>query len=365
MRVGWILFLLSFCLTAAPERFDVVVVSGSSGGFGAALAAGRMGMRVVLVEDTPVLGGMLSNGISNIDTYSYESLSGIFEEFRARVREHYRPVMATDPIFLNEGMNRRPVELRGRQSNAPVEGGRWEPHVADKIFKQMMAAAPTVTVVYNTWATGVVMEGRRITGVLTRNRAGVERTFLAPVVIDATHEGDIAAWAGAPYRVGREARSPIEPHAGDILYYNGTGEIMEPGTGRQDAAIVSYGVRLCIQNYPEGAGTKHLLSAPPPGYNPKNYEHGSEDLRPTMPGAKSEMNKNPIGNEMQEINWKWPEATREEREQLYTEYRNHALGYLYYLQHERGQKHLGLPVDEFTDNGGRAVSRFRARGSAH
>jgi len=87
----------------AGETYDVVVVSGSSGGFGAALAAGRMGMRVALIEDTPVLGGMLSNGISNIDTYSFESLSGIFEEFRSRVKEHYRTLMATDPIFRRNG----------------------------------------------------------------------------------------------------------------------------------------------------------------------------------------------------------------------------------------------------------------------
>ena len=32
-------------------------------------------------------------------------------------------------------------------------------------------------------------------------------------------------------------------------------------------------------------------------------------------------------------------------------YKNHALGYLYYLQHERGQSQLGLAQDEYTDNG--------------
>src|ERR1700693_6275597 len=67
------------------QRFSVVIVSGSSAGVGAALGAGRMGATVALIEDTPVLGGMLANGISNIDTYSLESLSGVFDEFRLRV----------------------------------------------------------------------------------------------------------------------------------------------------------------------------------------------------------------------------------------------------------------------------------------
>jgi hypothetical protein len=63
------------------------------------------------------------------------------------------------------------------------------------------------------------------------------------------------------------------------------------------------------------------------------------------------MNVNPAGSEMQEINWVWPEATRAERKRLYEAYKNNALSYLYYLQHEKKLTHLGLPRDEFTDNG--------------
>jgi len=37
--------------------------------------------------------------------------------------------------------------------------------------------------------------------------------------------------------------------------------------------------------------------------------------------------------------------------ELYQQYKKHALGFLYFLQHERGLKHLGLPKDEFVDNG--------------
>ncbi len=47
-------------MTRTVETYDVIVVGGSSLGVAAALAAGRMGARVALIEDTPVLGGMLS-----------------------------------------------------------------------------------------------------------------------------------------------------------------------------------------------------------------------------------------------------------------------------------------------------------------
>lgn len=354
MRRLLLLFALTLTVTAAlaadqagaGETYDVVVVSGSSGGFGAALAAGRMGMRVVLIEDTPVLGGMLSNGISNIDTYSFESLSGIFEEFRSRVKEHYRPLMATDPIFRAQRLR----DYKPRQSNVAAEGGRWEPHVADRILKEMIAPVPGVTIFYDTWATDVVLQGKRAAGVVTMNKRGEKRVFTGKVIIDATHEADIAAWAGVPYRVGREARSPLEPHAGDIYFFNGTGEIMEGSTGRQDRAIVSYGLRLCIQHY-SGEETSHILVSPPPGYDGNKYTHSPYSGEITMPKSKAEMNANPVGNEMQEVNWVWPEASRAERLELYQQYKNHALGFLYFLQHERGLKHLGLPKDEFVDNG--------------
>jgi hypothetical protein len=346
--------LLPFAASAQPaasEEYDVVVVSGSSGGFAAALTAGRMGARVALIEDTPVLGGMLSNGISNIDTHSYESLSGIFEEFRTKVKQYYRPVSSTDPIFRDGPAGPQPRDYRGRQSNAAIEGGRWEPHVADRIFKRMIAEVSNVTVFYSTWATDVLRRDKRVVGVVTSNSSGKRRVFMGKVIIDATHEADIAAWAGVGFRVGREPRSPLEPHAGDVYYFNRTGELMAGSTGRQDEAVVSYGLRLTVKQYPESAGTAHLLKTPPPGYDKNKYVHSTDAGGITMPGNKGEVNKNPIGNELQEINWSWPEASRPERLRLYQEFKNHALGYLYYLQHERGMKNLGLPDDEFRDNG--------------
>ncbi len=332
------------------ERFDVVIVSGSSAGVGAALGAGRMGASVALIEDTPVLGGMLANGISNIDAYSLESLSGVFDEFRLRVQEHYRPIMASDPIFRSRMRMPRHVDGRSRAANDAEAGGRWEPHVADEIFKDLVARVPQITVFYNRWPTGVIKQGNRVIAVNTDDARGDQRTFFGKVVIDATHEGDIAAWAGAAYRIGREARSPLEPHAGDIYFFDGTGEIMDGG-GQQDRAVVSYGLRLTIQHYSDRQDSSHILQTPPPGYNKSEYERSAYDAAITMPHGKAEMNANPIGNEIQEINWEWPEATRQQRQRLYQIYKNHALGFLYYLQHERGRTDLGLPKDEFPDNG--------------
>jgi predicted flavoprotein YhiN len=155
---------------AERKDFDVVVVSGSSGGLGAALAAGRLGAHVALLEDTPVLGGMLSSGISNIDSFSYESLSGIFEEFRLRVKDFYARNDPADPLFQEKSFPATSLDGRSQQSNNSQQGGRWEPHVAAQIFRDMMAACPNVEVFYNQTPIGVVMRGNRILGVTTHGK---------------------------------------------------------------------------------------------------------------------------------------------------------------------------------------------------
>jgi len=343
--------LLAANLAPGDETFDVVVIGGSSGGIGAALGAARLDARVALVEDTPVLGGMLANGISNIDCYSYESLSGVFEEFRRAVQKHYAPLVETDPFF--KPWKKAPNHMDGRsfQANEPRLGGRWEPHVADAIWKAMAARHPKLKVFYRRFATEALKNGNRVVGVVTETDKGERLVLRAPVIVDATHEADIAAWAGVPYRVGREARSPLEPHAGQVFFFNHTGEFLPGSNGRQDRAVPSYGLRLCIQNYAADAGDAHILKTPPPGYDPAKFKHASYSGHPSMPNKKAEMNVNPVGNELQQINWVWPEGTRAERKRLYETYKNNALAYLYYLQHEKKLTHLGLPKDEFTDHG--------------
>lgn len=328
---------------------------------GAALGAGRMGATVALIEDTPVLGGMLANGVSNVDAYSYESLSGVFQEFRRAVKDHYRDVMETDPAFRTPSAMPRHLDGRSHQAHAAREGGQWQPHVADRIFKDMVAHVPTIQVFYGRCATGVIKQGRRVTGVVTEQLSGpgahslidegARIVFHAGVVIDATHEADVAAWAGVPYRVGREPRSRREPHAGDIRFFNNSSEILPGSTGRQDRAIVSYGVRLTIKHYADIEHGRHIRQEPPPGYSPATYEHSSYRGGISRPGDTAEMNANPVGNEDQEANWDWPEASRQARAGIFEHYKHHALGFLYYLQHERGLRQLGLSDVDYADHG--------------
>ncbi len=46
---------------------DVVVIGGTPAGIAAAIAAGRGGATVMLIEQAPVLGGVLSSGVIRLD----------------------------------------------------------------------------------------------------------------------------------------------------------------------------------------------------------------------------------------------------------------------------------------------------------
>jgi hypothetical protein len=358
------------------EKYDVVIISGSSSGIGAALGAARLGVKVVLVEDTPVLGGMLSNGIGNTDSMSVQAMSGVFRDFTDQVKAYYAPIMQRDELFKVHYRRslppeleklRAPIETRKNGITTsgvmdPDEGGRWEPHVADKILKEMASHYPNLKIYYTRHAERVIVRDQKVTGVVTYEntlpnayasaKPGTGLILYGEAIVDATHEGDIATWAGVPYRIGREPRTRLEPHAGSIYFFDHTGEILPGSTGQQDPAVVSYGERITLQYYDDAHYKAHLIDTPPAGYDQKNYEHSvyvpSKNYNPNL---KTEVNEYPFGSEIEQLNWKWAEASRDDRERLYNRYRDYALGFAYYLQSVKGYSHWGLPQDDYTDNG--------------
>ena len=326
----------------AKRSFDIVIVQASSGGVAAAYEAARRGLKVALCEPTTRFGGMPVNGLSATDLRRNFHASGFFTKFRDRV--------AT--LYAAEGIK--------------TDGTRYEPRIAHQAMKSLLYEVPNLTLFRKSRLAKVNSEttspGRKKVrsiqieelnseGAPTGNRAELE----AKVFIDSTDSGDLAAWAGAPYRIGREARSADEPHNG-VIYYDRKNDKLLPGsTGVADKRMQSFGYLLTVKDY--GSSSDRTIQMPK-GYKPEKYDKSPSwkdswaFTSGKLPADKYELNQHPQGGDLQEINYAYPEGDYRERARVEKLYRDQVMGYLYWLQTAQGQKQLSLPDDEYRDTGG-------------
>src|SRR5882762_9439790 len=88
--IAIVILLCTSLIARADDAYDVVVYGGTSGGVIAAVQAGRMGKRVVLIEPTRHLGGMTSGGLGATDTGNQKAIGGVSREFYKRIGEYYQ-----------------------------------------------------------------------------------------------------------------------------------------------------------------------------------------------------------------------------------------------------------------------------------
>lgn len=356
---------------------DVLVVGGTAAGCSAAIAAARQGCSVIVLEPTASIGGITANGVHCFDTGTLQALSGITEEFVDRILLHYREAGVSDPLL---------------QSRSDVF---WEFHVAERIWRAMLAEHTSIRFVNRAVPIGVVMDGCKIREVQwepavdalgnpAKHAMEQPRRVRGKVVIDASYEGDVAAWAGAEFDLGREGRSRLEPHAGVIhtttherhIHPGGylPSTILPGSTGAADDAIMAFTCRLSLRYRPEGY--EKYLTPKPDNYDARKYAwavqgnaqavFGSE-LIPSM-GGKVLTNQRYKGDDRLEGNRQFILAHPRERTALRKGFYDHVLGYLHFIQTEGGMPQLGLADDEYQHNGNiphilyvREGRRFRGR----
>lgn len=123
--------------------YDVVVIGGTPAGVAAAIAAARADKTVIIIEQSPVLGGVLSSGVLRLDDKYVESNSGVMEEFRQRVKAYHRAELANDPL-VQAHMKQDP----NRVWNI-AQGRAWEPHTAARIYGEMVSEYPKIARRFN------------------------------------------------------------------------------------------------------------------------------------------------------------------------------------------------------------------------
>jgi len=176
--------------------YDIIVAGGGPGGVPAAIAAARLGSRVLLIQDRSMLGGNASDEVGiTMDgaavAHVYAREGGIAEEIR-RLRDH-------DPVFQ----------------------GDWT-----RAMEQLAGAEENLTVVYDTRVDGAEMEGNTIKGVTTMNIRTLEHSrYTARIFLDCTGDAWLGYYAGAGIRFGREAAwqygESLAPEVPDLITMSG------------------------------------------------------------------------------------------------------------------------------------------------
>ena len=156
------------------DRVDVVVVGGGTSGAPAAIAAGRQGASVALVEMLPNLGGTATN----------------------RVNGYYWGVPWRSQ--LTQDLDSRTALQHRRREKRSFDGE------SKKITLQQLALDAGVRIYYQAVGTGVVMDGGAVQGVVIEG-VGAPGVILGSITIDATGHADVAAAAGASLTKGRHS----------------------------------------------------------------------------------------------------------------------------------------------------------------
>ena len=269
----------------------------------------------------------------------------------------------------------------------------FEPHVAEKVYQEMIAEAKVPVYREQRLAT-VTTKGRRITEITMDNG----NTFRAPMFIDATYEGDLMAKAKVSYHVGREANAvyeetlngvrehtpkhqfvvPVDPYVKPGDPASGLLPFIQPviagKMGEGDHRVQAYNYRLCFTTNAEN----RRPVAPPPNYDPGQYELLARYLealvaagrRPKlsefwnpiwMPNGKTDINNNGgFSTDFIGGSYDYPEADHARREEIAKEHENYIRGFITFLatsprvpQDIRAEMQRWGPCqDEFSDTGG-------------
>ena len=168
------------------KTYDVVVTGGGLAGCTAAVAAGRNGASVALIQDRPVLGG-------NASTEILVPPVGV---------SPWVPAQQKHPLDPRETGIIEEYRTRGNQKI-------WEGKLYSQRLMRFVSQEPDVDLHLNTHGTGVEMgDAGHIKAVLARGvRTGRRLRFRGELFIDCTGDGVTGLAAGADYRYGRESKA--------------------------------------------------------------------------------------------------------------------------------------------------------------
>jgi hypothetical protein len=174
--------------TPVYGEFDVVVAGGGPAGLMAAAAAARTGYSVLLVERYGFLGGAgTAGGLStfcglhaNVHGEHRRVIHGLADELLERLGK--LDALNAPHLTINDGIQAQAFDISGY-----------------KIAADELVTSAGARILFHALAVGVIMAADdTIAAILIESKSG-RAAVRGRVFIDATGDGDLAAWSGAPF----------------------------------------------------------------------------------------------------------------------------------------------------------------------
>ncbi|MBM4149120.1 MAG: FAD-dependent oxidoreductase [Lentisphaerae bacterium] len=170
--------------------WDVIVAGGGPAGCAAAVAAAREGARTLLVEGTWALGGMGTSGLVPALCPFTDGKRIIYGGIAERVLKACKAALPNHPRDRNDWVPINPEALK---------------RTYDALVHQYGAR-----VLFGVNVAGVETDGAgRVARLIAASKAGLT-AFEGTAIVDATGDGDVAAWAGAGFEKG-SADGDLQP----------------------------------------------------------------------------------------------------------------------------------------------------------
>ncbi len=391
--INIILWVFTSCQPQAKEEksldnyYDVVIYGGTSAAVIAAVQTKIMNKSVIILCPEQHLGGMTSGGLGWTDAGKKHVIGGLSRDFYHRIWEKYNDTTR----WVWQGRDEYGNRAQGGKAIDAKTQTMWtfEPHVAEEVYRDLVQEYE-IPVKRDYWLdreNGVKVEDGRITEISFLNG----ETYQGNVFMDATYEGDLMAVAGVSYIVGREGNDvynetlngvqtlnatkhqftdPVDPYVVSSnpsrgllprIHAGGPGE-----EGKGDQRIQAYCYRMCLTQVLEN----RIPFPRPIGYDSTQYELMLRLLETgyrqvfnkfdPIPNKKTDTNNHgPFSTDNIGMNYDYPEASYERREEILAEHEQYQKGWLYFLANDprvpedvrQPMSKWGFAKDEFTDNG--------------
>lgn len=180
-------------LVPVNGSYELIVCGGGPAGVSAAIAAGRMGLKTLLLESEGCLGGIWTTGLLSLMQDAI-SKKGLMQELK-------------DRLISVSGYSLQPTGKSDAYDGS--EDYTYDPECMKYILEQTCLESGVQIRLYTRVVDAIVRQ-KQLTAIITEGHSGRE-AFCGQYFIDCTGNGDLAAFSGCSYQSGHPQTGKIQP----------------------------------------------------------------------------------------------------------------------------------------------------------